>query len=164
MYIYILWTYLYIFSITFIFSSLSSFFLTGFKTDRHLWRARNQQQLQVWGDLSEIRSGTGLMVTLCTCTHPPCHCDGWPIGESIQCVVIYHFLKGANYARLPCVLIMAFSSAQSSCLSSALTLVFRAITVLLFTLPGREEELLNLAYVPAVTSETLIPHSGSLNT
>lgn len=120
-----------------------SFFSIGFKIDRDFWRACNQQQLQVRGDLSEIRSGMGLMVALCTCTHPSYHCDGWPIGESIQCIVIFHFLKGANYARLPSVLIMAFSQAQSPWLSSALTLISRAITALLFTLPGREEELLN---------------------
>lgn len=120
-----------------------SFFSIGFKIDCDFWRACNQQQLQVWGDLSEIRSGTWLMVALCTCTHPSYHCDGWPIGESIQCIVIFHFLKGANYARLPSVLIMAFSQAQSPWLSSALTLISRAITALLFTLPGREEELLN---------------------
>lgn len=157
------------YSLSLIYSLFFFFPPTGFKTDRYFWRACNQKHFQVRGDLSEIRSGMGLMVTLRTCTHPSHHCDGWPSGESIQCIVISHFLKGANYARLPCVLIVAFSPAPSRCGCPRHSLSFseQSQPSCLLCQGGKRCFWIlcwGHLYLPTVTSETPIPRSGSLNT
>lgn len=61
---------------------------------------------------------------LCTDSFFYIRCNQSTNDENTQYIVISDFLKEANYAQLPSVLIMAFSPAQSLWLSSTLALIF----------------------------------------